>query len=116
MYTDIGPLQARVMNHIWDAGSQTVAQVHDALNAQPGAPRLAYTTILTVMRNLTRRGLLKAATEARAHVFTPVTTRDEHRAGAIRNIADMFFGGDIPDLYAFAGTIAWKPASTAAKG
>ena len=48
----IGPLQVRVMHHIWSHGPSTVHDVHDALMSDPLAKRLAYTTVLTVMRNL----------------------------------------------------------------
>lgn len=53
----IGPLQLRVMNHLWQVESGTVQDVADAVNAQ-GGTKLAYTTYLTVMRNLTKRGML----------------------------------------------------------
>ncbi len=105
MYTDIGPLQARVMNHLWHNGAQTVAQVHTALNldrAEAGEAALAYTTILTVMRNLARRGMVRTDATARAHVFAPTVDRDMHRAGALRDIAAQFFRGDLAEMCAFA--------------
>ncbi|HYE07694.1 MAG TPA: BlaI/MecI/CopY family transcriptional regulator [Planctomycetota bacterium] len=93
-----GPLQMRVLALIWASGATTVQVVHDALNRQPHAPQLAYTTILTVMRNLARRKLL---TQARgpagthgAHVFAPVLNRKQYRASVARWLVDEQFSGD----------------------
>lgn len=117
MYTtDIGPLQARVMDHIWRTGPQTVAQAHVALNiarAADGDASLAYTTVLTVMRNLARRGMLRTDRGARAHVFAQAVERDEHRADAVRNLAALFFDGEVDALRAFAARIDELPARQA---
>lgn len=89
-----GPLQVRVLNHLWQHGAATVNDVHAALNAQPNAPKLAYTTILTVMRNLARRKLCEVTTGQRRHVFAPTVSRDEYRLGVARWLIAEQFAGD----------------------
>ncbi len=90
----IGPLQLRVMHHIWENGACTVHDVHATLNAVPEAPKLAYTTILTVMRNLARRNILNQKPAGRSHVFSPEITEDEYKQSLLMQICEDFFSGD----------------------
>ena len=90
----IGPLQLRIMNFIWVKGDCTVHDVHDALNAEPNAPQLAYTTVLTVMRNLVRRKILSQNPAGRSHVFGPLVSESEYKESMLRQICDDFFNGE----------------------
>ena len=94
----IGPLQARVMHYIWSTDrSVEVKEVWSALNSEaPKVPRLAYTTILTVMRNLARRGvLLQEKHGGRAHRFTATTTREQYRARLARYLVATYFDDQV---------------------
>lgn len=90
----IGPLQLRVMHHIWEHGACTVHDVHAALNGAPDAPKLAYTTILTVMRNLSRRNILDQKPAGRSHIFSPVVTEEDYKQSLLMQICEDFFDGD----------------------
>ena len=92
----IGPLQLRVMHVIWKRGETTVNEVFLALNGESGAKRLAYTTFLTVMRNLVRRGLLAQENTGlgKAHRFRPLLTEEAYKTAFVRQIVDDYFGGD----------------------
>jgi len=77
-----GELEAAVMRQLWAAGEPvTVRQVHTALTQERD---LAYTTVLTVMEKLHRKGWLRREPQGRAHVYQAVTTREEHGAGLMR--------------------------------
>jgi BlaI family penicillinase repressor len=89
-----GPLQMRVLEHLWKHGPATVHQVHDALNDAPSGKR-AYTTILTVLRNLARRKLVEQQVRAKSHLFAPLVTRDQYRVGAARWFVQVQFAGDV---------------------
>lgn len=91
----IGPLQVKVMHHIWRRGPSTVHDVHDELMADPAEKRLAYTTILTVMRNLARRGFLAQAPEGRAHRFTAVIDENRYKRELLRHVREEVFRGDL---------------------
>lgn len=91
----IGPLQVKVMHHIWSRGPSTVHDVHDALMADPDAKRLAYTTVLTVMRNLTRRGFLGQSAVGRAHRFNPVISENTYKRDLLRHVRQELFRGDV---------------------
>ena len=94
----IGPLQLRVMHYIWKHGPSTVHSVHDALNSEPGAPKLAYTTILTVMRNLARRKILNQNASGRSHVFEPLVDEDSYKLSILRQVRKELFSGDVNRL------------------
>ncbi len=97
----IGPLQLRVMRYVWQRGPSTVHTVLDALNRQPGCPTLAYTTILTVMRNLVRRGFLAQRPEGRSHVFAPLVDEGSYKLGMLRQLRKDLFAGDVAGLLDF---------------
>ena len=97
----IGPLQLRVMHYIWQNGPSTVHAVHDALNGEPGAQKLAYTTILTVMRNLARRKILNQKASGRSHIFEPLVDEDTYKMGILRGVRKELFGGDIHRLISY---------------
>jgi BlaI family transcriptional regulator, penicillinase repressor len=97
----IGPLQVRVMHYIWKHGPSTVHDVHTALNAQAASKQLAYTTILTVMRNLARRKFLSQAADGRAHRFTPLIDEKTYKLGMVRQLRKELFAGDVSTLLLF---------------
>lgn len=97
----IGPLQLRVMRYIWDSGPSTVHQVHEHLNGQAGSTQLAYTTILTVMRNLSRRSILDQRPNGRSHIFAALVSEDEYKQAMLRQMADDLFNGDFDELIAY---------------
>ncbi|MEV6929551.1 BlaI/MecI/CopY family transcriptional regulator [Dactylosporangium sp. NPDC051485] len=77
-----GDLEAAVMLQLWAAdGPVTVRQVHTALSEERD---LAYTTVLTVMDKLHRKGWLRRAPQGRAHVYAAVATREQYGAGLMR--------------------------------
>ena len=75
--TRLGDLERAAMDVIWAApGPLTARDVADAL-ADRG---LAYTTWLTVLGRLERKGLLQRDTSARAHTYASVASRADHVA------------------------------------
>ncbi len=97
----VGPLQIRVLHHLWTHGSAAVLAVHNALMAEnlaAGRRAMAYTTVLTVMRNLVRRGILEQQVAGRAHVFTPLITREAYCRNLLAHIRDEVFAGDTRTL------------------
>jgi predicted transcriptional regulator len=78
-----GELEAAVMHRVWDRdGRATVREV--ASDLQP----IAYTTVLTVMENLRRKGRLDRTPAGRAHCYIALTGRDEYVAGLMRQALD----------------------------
>lgn len=97
----IGPLQLRVMKYIWKNGPSTVHAVHEALNAEKDAPTLAYTTILTVMRNLAKRNILEQTPQGRSHLFSPLLSDNEYRAHVLLSLRNDLFAGKTKTMVDF---------------
>ena len=83
----------RIMEVIWARGSATVAEVVEALKGKD-----AYTTILTLMRNLKVKGYLSSRKEGRAFVFVPRVDRDTIARKAVHQLLSKFFAGSPSEL------------------
>lgn len=80
----LGTLERDVMAHLWDAGSaQTVRQVHEALSGPPLERGLAYTTVMTVLDRLAKKGVVRQERAGRAFEYSPVQTREEMTAAVM---------------------------------
>lgn len=74
------------MARLWAQGApRTVRQVRDDLD--PERP-LAYTTVMTVMDNLHRKGFLTRRLQGRAYVYEPVQSREEYAATLMAEVLD----------------------------
>ena len=86
----LGDLEARVMKTVWGLGRATVHEVRKAL---PGRRRLAYTTVLTTLRNLERKGFLTHEMKGRSHVYVPAVDENEVARTNVRDLLDRLFDG-----------------------
>jgi BlaI family transcriptional regulator, penicillinase repressor len=77
-----------VMGVLWDAGSATVAEVQGRLS-----DRLAYTTVLTILRTLEEKGHVDHEEEGRAYRYRPLVDREAAGASAVRRLVRKLFSG-----------------------
>src|SRR5689334_7905295 len=68
----VGRLEATVMEILWAAGSSSVHEVAARLERP-----LAYTTVMTTLDRLYKKGLLERRKVERAFVYAPSMTRAE---------------------------------------
>ena len=92
------PLELECLNALWSLGEGNVKQVREIVAARRP---LAYTTIMTVLDRLVRKGKLDRRKAGRAYVYAPRTERDEMRRTAIRELVAGFFGGSENELLRF---------------
>jgi predicted transcriptional regulator len=79
--------ELRIMEALWERRAGTVADVAAALPPPP----LAYTTVLTMLRILEQKGVVRRQTDGRAHIYYPLIERDEAARSAIGEIVQSFF-------------------------
>ena len=91
----LGDRELEVMTWLWANGSGTVGEVKDGL----GDP-LAYTTVLTILRNLESKGFLRRQDEGRAHRYFPRVQQKAARRRALRRLIDTLFLGSPEALLA----------------
>ena len=94
---DLAPLELECMNTLWPMGEATVREIRDQL-----APRRAraYTTIMTIMDRLARKGVVERRKLGRAYVYRPRLSPEEARAQALGQVIEGFFGGSKDALLA----------------
>ncbi|WP_346620008.1 BlaI/MecI/CopY family transcriptional regulator [Blastococcus montanus] len=79
-----GELEAVVMDVLWRRGA--AATVREVLAELTASRVLAYTTVMTVMDNLHRKGALSREMEGRAWRYRPTRTRAEHSAAMLQDV------------------------------
>ncbi|MBK1783898.1 BlaI/MecI/CopY family transcriptional regulator [Prauserella cavernicola] len=82
----LGELETAVMNVLWDADEPI--KVRDVLERLDTGKSLAYTTVMTVLDNLHRKGWAEREHRGKAYVYTPAWSREEASARALRDVLD----------------------------
>ena len=85
-----GELESVIMRRVWDhQGPVTVRALFDELTRERD---IAYTTVMTTMDNLHRKGWLSRVKEGKAYRYTATASREEYSARLMREALDD--GGD----------------------
>ena len=109
------PLELLCLNALWSLKEGNVKDVRQVVARKRP---LAYTTIMTVLDRLVRKGLLSRRKVGRAFVYVPESARDAMRRTAVRELVDGLFDGSEQELARFlaAGAMAspMPPAADAA--
>ena len=69
---ELGPLELKVLEVLWERNRAATVR-----NVQPSFPRLAYTTLMTTLDRLYRKGVLRRFRLGRAFGYEPRCSRDE---------------------------------------
>ena len=83
-----GALELRVLEALWRRGEGTVREVCGDF------PTAAYTTLMTTMERLHRKGVLERRKSGRAFVYSPENTRAELESGLISRAIQPLLSGD----------------------
>jgi len=89
------PLELEIMKVLWDAGPATVQFVQERL---PGEPKLAYTTVQTMLNVLHRKNKVKRTLKGRAYEYAPLVSREVAVRTTLRDVITRFFGGSAESL------------------
>lgn len=93
--TSLGETEMEVLNHVWDMGEATVKQVRKRILKNR---EVAYTTIMTVMKNLTEKGYLKYRKDGVTYVYSPAQEPDSVRSNIITDLMKKAFKGSPKEL------------------
>ncbi len=94
---ELAPLECDCMNALWPLGEATVQEIRDVL--APTRPR-AYTTIMTIMDRLARKGVVARRKVGRAYRYHANLSAEDARTRAVAQLVDSFFGGSTQGLAA----------------
>ena len=79
----LGTLESELMERIWPLGESSVRELHTLL-----APRFAYTTIMTTLDRLFKKGLLQRRKVKKAFLYSPSLEKHEYK----QRIAEHLLG------------------------
>jgi len=105
------PLELLCLKALWSLQEGNVKAVQQIVAARRP---LAYTTIMTVLERLLKKGKLERRKVGRSFVYAPVASRDEMRRAAVHELLDGFFDGSEDELLRFLGRADNKVSAAAA--
>jgi predicted transcriptional regulator len=74
---NLGPLEQRLLQEVWERGSATVRELIDG-----GQLGIAYTTVMTTLDRLYKKQVLVRTAEGRAFRYAPRVSREELQRAA----------------------------------
>jgi BlaI family transcriptional regulator, penicillinase repressor len=89
------PQELEIMKVVWARGAATVREVHDDLLA---GRKIAYTTVMTMMNVLERKGHLRKRAERRSFLYRPTRPRQQVVGSMVREFVKRVFGGSAQPL------------------
>ena len=89
---ELAPLELDCMTALWLLGEGTVREIRESL--APRKPR-AYTTIMTIMDRLARKGIVERQRAGRAWKYRASLSKEDARAHAVAQVVENFFGGSV---------------------
>src|SRR3984893_17063995 len=93
----LGRMQFRIMQVLWDRGRASAREITDALNAEEP---VAHSTVQTLLRQLEAKGALGHEATGRTFVFFPQLKEDKVKRTATRDLLERVFGGSVGSLVA----------------
>ena len=88
--TALGETEMEVLHHVWELGRATVADVRSRILNER---RVAYTTVMTVMKNLSEKGYLDYEVDGNTYVYFPARKAEEVRHSLLKNLMSKVFKG-----------------------
>lgn len=79
-----------IMQLVWD---DAPLSVQDLVDRFPRKPKPAYSSLLTAVRALEKKGYLAHTKEGKAHLYTPRMAKDGYAKLALRRLLKGVFGG-----------------------
>jgi predicted transcriptional regulator len=101
------PLELECLRILWQLGEGTVHDVREALAERRD---LAYTTVMTLMDRLSRKGAVARVKSGRSFLYTPAVDRETLRQAALRDLIDNYFEGDERALHDWLSGEVASPA------
>jgi predicted transcriptional regulator len=87
--------QFAALGVLWDQGPLTVRQLMEHL---PGGERQPYTTVLGLLQNMEKAGLVRHLEEGQAYRYVPAVSRQEATGALLRDFVARFFRGSAEAL------------------
>ena len=94
-HTTLTPQELEIMKLVWQRDTATVRDIYEALLEHR---KIAYTTVMTMMKILETKGYLKKRRQDRAFVYRPAHPKNQVIGGMLREFIDRVFNGSAEPL------------------
>ena len=89
-YKRLGERELEVLNTVWELGEASVTDVRAVLLERGD---IAYTSVMTTMRNLADKGYLSYSEDNKKYVYKPLKSPAEVRGGLLSDLVKSAFRG-----------------------
>lgn len=93
--TTLTEQELEIMKIVWARGTATVRDVYETILEQR---KVAYTTVMTMMKILEQKGHLKKTAVDKAYVYEPTRPKQQVITGMVRDFVDRVFNGSAQPL------------------
>ena len=94
----LGPLEMEVLDVLWDMGRATSREIFEKMRERK---RLGQSTVLTVLRRLSDRGILFRDGGGDVYVYSPTLAREELGGRMIDDVVTRIYGGSVDPVIAY---------------
>jgi BlaI family penicillinase repressor len=94
-HTTLTPQELEIMKLVWQREAATVRDIYEALLEHR---KIAYTTVMTMMKILENKGYLKKRRQDRAFIYRPAHPKNQVIGGMLREFIDSVFNGSAEPL------------------
>lgn len=91
----LGPLEAAVMRVVWDRQRVTVRDVYEELRLNR---RTSYSTVMTTLNSLARKGLASQDRSGEAFTYAPAVADIEVATAVLDVVVEAIMGGRVEPL------------------
>lgn len=91
----LGETEMEILNIVWDLGEASVADVRERILEYR---EVAYTTVMTIMKNLADKEYLKYRKDGLSYIYSAAVKPDQVRYSLIDRLVDKVFKGSPTDL------------------
>ena len=88
--TPLGETEMEILHLVWELGEATVAEVQERILENR---KVAYTTVMTVMKNLNDKGYLKFRKQGTTFVYSAAKKPEDVQYNLINRLVDKVFKG-----------------------
>ncbi len=91
----LGETEMEILNHVWESGEASVNDIHEKMKQYRD---VAYTTVMTIMKNLADKEYLKYRQDGRSYIYSAAIQPEDVRFNLIDRLVDKVFKGSPKDL------------------
>ncbi|MEX0780611.1 MAG: BlaI/MecI/CopY family transcriptional regulator [Balneolales bacterium] len=86
----LGETEMEILHHVWKLEKATVGEVHELILKKR---KTAYTTIMTIMKNLNGKGYLSYEKRGVTYVYSPAIKPEEVKQNLVQSLVNKVFEG-----------------------